>query len=282
MNRSNISNKKTAKVLKSFFTKKQSSNSQFSLRNFAQKLGVSPAFASRILNGNQDLPIDRLDQIAELLEIDSPNLSLIKKNLILDYLKKFNLTPSEYSEFFSTNKTPIEAYKEISIPEKEFNLFDPWYNAALLDYSTCSNFKLDFAWIEKKLNVPRHELEKAWNYLIAKGYINITGSGKFEKSDKNIRLSTTKSILSLRRFHKHMISKALTELNTKIEQPHFQRRLITSATIALDPEKLNDAKKMIMNFIMELSLFCSKSDQCKEVYAFSALFFPLTEDSTEK
>ncbi len=281
MNRSNIS-KKTAKVLKSFFTKKQSSNSQFSLRNFAQKLGVSPAFASRILNGNQDLPIDRLDQIAELLEIDSPNLSLIKRNLILDYLKKFNLTPSEYSEFFSTNKTPIEAYKEITIPEKEFNLFDPWYNAALLDYSTCSNFKLDFAWLEKKLNVPRHELEKAWDYLIDKGYINITGSGKFEKSDKNIRLSSTKSILSLRRFHKHMISKALAELNTKIEQPHFQRRLITSATIALDPEKLNDAKKMIMNFIMELSLFCSKSDQCKEVYAFSALFFPLTKDSTEK
>lgn len=270
-------NKKIHTILKSFFDKKRAKNTYFTLRGFAKKLGVSPSFASRILSGKQDLPIERLNQIAEILEIDSVNITLIKKNLLMDYLKIIQLSPSEYKELFSTTQLPVENYKEITVPEKQFNVFDPWYNAALLDFSTCHNFRLDFKWLEKQLKVPADELQKSWNFLLEQGYIKSTETGHYEKTDKHLRLSSTLSIPTLRRFHKNVINKSLEELNNKVEQRHFERRLITSATVAVSPEKIEEAKKKIMNFMMELSLFCSQDSQCQDVYALGCLFFPLSQ-----
>lgn len=252
--------------------RKQKMSPLYSQRAFANDLGVSPAFVTKILGGLRPIPFKRVKSVVKILDLDaSEHLNLVKyliseslkSNEAKQYLKKINLQDENKLEHYSRKG------------KSDFKLLSKWYNIVILDLISCSNFVNDSRWIGRKIGISEHEASECLKNLEAEKYIELK-DGKFFKIDKDLLLSTGQTHLQIRNFHREMIKKAYNQLSFD-NQEDVERRLITGFTIAAAPEKVELLKSMILDFMGEASRFLSDGN-CTDVYQFNIQLFPHTKD----
>ena len=92
-----------------------------------------------------------------------------------------------------------------------------------------------------------------------------------------MRFPTVKSLPKIRAYHKKMIQKAVHELDKKIDEKSFQKRLISGMCIAANPEKITQAKQILQAALHEVASVLSEGN-CTELYHLNAQLFSLLEE----
>lgn len=261
-------------LLQKFFLAKKRKNPSFSLRAVAKKMEVSASYFSEILSGKKRLPLSRVSQVAKTLGMDSVAQDQLTVLLQRELLK---LAPGESSSKVLPRKA-IQSFDPVP-EEKDFSILEKWYHVALLDLVASPQFQTDPQWISQILGITQTAAENSFKTLVRLKYLK-EERGQWIKTQKKIRLPTTKSHEAVRNFHKQMIEKALEELEFNISEEAFGRRLISGITITADPMKVDQAKQILAEALHEAAEVLMDGD-CTEVYQLNLQVFPLTKSPTK-
>jgi len=176
------------------------------------------------------------------------------------------------NQFLTTNALNTEPRKELSA--EIFQVIADWYHYAILEITFQSDFKADPKWISKKLEISYAEAQLAMNRLLELGFLVKNEDGKIIKSDVKITMTDTQtSNAALQRRNKQVLNKAIEA----IDKYPVQKRSASTMTMAIDPEKIPAAKKMIQKFNRELCEFLESGNR-KQVYELTTNLFPLSNE----
>lgn len=242
-------------ILTSEFTRAKTYNPSFSLRAFARKTGLVPSALSEILAGKRRVTIKMAKRIFDRLSIEPDHAEEILQ-LIKNRNSKLEIN-SEGPDYMRVN---MDHYHVIS----------EWYYFAILSLAETENFRSEPKWIAKRLNINVQDalvalkrLERL-QMLKRDGKKLVTTGCQFETSSDILNLSLRKS---------HFQNLELAKRSLEVDD--LQTRDFSSMTMAIDPGKLPEAKKMIKNFRRR---FCAylESGKKKEVYRICIQLIPLT------
>lgn len=262
METNTIENHSATFWLENLLSEKIKKNPQFSLRAFSRMVEVSPAVLSRILTGKRKLTFNLAVRIADALVLGPYER---------EQLFSFYTDPSANSN----NENEAQVYKR----EKElsidcFNAMKDWYHYGITQLLYIDTFKDDPKWIAKMLSITELEAILALDRLIRLEIIDRDESGKLYRTSTHLSTSTDIASAGIRHFQKQILEKSIASL----ESDDILERDITSITIAINEERIAEAKQEIKKFRMKMSEFLATGEKTR-VYNLGIHLIPLSKSS---
>jgi len=241
-------------------TKRQTRNSAYSLRAFARDLGIGVTSLSDVLADKRNLSKTNLAKVMERLAV-SP---LEQEKLWENY--KENMSRSQDDE----DRALLE--------EDVFRMIADWHYLAVWSLAKVKNNQASPDWIAKRLGLTREQAEDAVERLIRLKLVR-KAHGRLQRTSNS--LSTTVDIPSaaIRKHH----SQNLRLADESLQRDPVERREFGSVTMSVNPEKLAQAKAILLKTRKKISDLLETGEPT-EVYTLSFQLFPLTKlnNSQEK
>jgi uncharacterized protein (TIGR02147 family) len=258
MNWSMNTNAHFLKALQSEFVKKTKKNQLFSIRSFAQQLGVEPSSLSQILSGKRRLTDKMCERLGAKLGFSPLKIRMLMKDVEL-----------KNEKFKSFNVLGEDAFKVIS----------DWHYYAILELTYCDEFQGNIQWIGKVLGLSFAVTLDAVERLKRLNYLEVTSEGKWIDclGDSN-NLGNEFKAPAFTEHQRQVLKKALEAL----DKTSYEKRVQSSMTVAVSKEKVAEAKSRILNFIEELDAFLKSGPTKDEVYTISFSLFPMSNVTNGK
>ena len=260
-----------------FLKRKAEKPYYFTMQNVAKRAGVSPAYLSRIFQGERPPSLRLTQKLVRVLEYSS--LEQLEEEFGISSnpkAAKRNFAESRVQKVIKKPKKNFINYYD----DPSFSLNDQWYYIALLDLTTCSNFQSSPQWIAKRLGISKDEVTLAISELEKAGLLKVE-NGTMKKINNDLVIPTVSSREKIRHYHKVMSLKAIEIMEQNVSSVDFQKRLIKGSTIAANPDRLEIAKNLINKALIEVIETLSEGD-CTELYHFNLQLFPLLNTGDEK
>jgi uncharacterized protein (TIGR02147 family) len=250
---------KTHAALKMYFDRKKKASPGFSMRSLARRLDVSASFLSRVLSGKKAIPPELLKKLAHALDVE-PEL------LVSPTARTSKKAPEVNTAIDDWGMADMRATQVLR----------NWYNVPIVVLATLENFDGRPESIARRLGLSKTTTEIALRELVSLDLLREV-DGLYEKTENKLRITSSKSISVIRKFHDEMLEKSQQALRNAGDENEFQKRLITGITVSANPEKIQEAKGRLAEFLHELAndLIASPGT---EVYHLAAQLFPLTKD----
>lgn len=166
-------------------------------------------------------------------------------------------------------------FKELN--QDSFQLIADWFHFAILELTTVRGFQPNSRWVARKLGLSQIAAQEAIDRLIRLGFVTVRRNGSWKLSEGH---TTTLGIdiqaQALRGLQKQALEmgiRALDEIPSELRDQ-------TTMTIAVDFDRLDDAKKMIRSFRRKLATYLETGPKRDEVYHLSIALYPLTKISS--
>lgn len=253
-------------VLRRELERRCAKNPNYSLRSFAKALGVDAAVISRTLNQVRPLTPVTAKAIAAKLDLSPHETKLFLKSVVVQHAGKTLQDESIEAQIESSRV-------ETELENEKFAVISDWFHYAILELSTTEGFKSNYKYIAKSLKITELDAKLATERMLRLGLLKVV-DGKFAPTFQTLSTKDkTKTAPALRRYQKQILSKAIDSL----ENDDIAVRSMTSMSMAIDPEKLPVARKMIDEFMTQL---CDalESGRKKKVYQLGISLYPLQRD----
>jgi transcriptional regulator with XRE-family HTH domain len=227
------------------YTRARAKNPAYSLRAFANRLGVQVSALSEILNGKREITQKMGDRI----------------------LTGLGLSPFEKKSILSGESIS----KDANLSLDYFKIVSEWYYFAILSLAEIPDFKADHLWISKRLNISKKEAKIALDKLVKLEMLVVNDDGSCEVP--NIQYKTPTDVLNIS-LKNHTLQSLELAMNSILHDP-VDVRDFSTVTMAIDPKKIKEAKNMIMSFRKKLSKKLENGKK-KEVYKLAIQLFPLS------
>jgi uncharacterized protein (TIGR02147 family) len=261
-------------ILGDILVQRSQRNPSYSLRALARDIECSPTFLSLVLSGKRRLSLQRAKQISQSLQLPDHTKNILLRAVATEALSQDTrelLDPFKAASESMNN--PLDTYFDV-VEDRE-TLLKHWYHVAILDLASTKNFKPDTDWIAKRLGISGLEARDAVNRLIRLGLVEVKGA-KWRKTENRIFVKTKNSQKAIREFHQQMAQRAIEVMKASDAQKDFEARSISGITMAIDPSRVEKARKMIAKFQDSLADLMTEGSNCTEVYQLNVQFFPLT------
>ena len=244
-----------------------------SLRSLAYDIGVSPGYLSKIMNGKKTLTASIAHRLCKHLRVDNLQSNEIMNSLQNDLLE---VNFGNVHKIRSQIRPPVQQMSEIVImaPQAEW-LLGQWYRLALLDFVTCSNFKLDIKWLADKFQLNPNIMLDTIKQLKSYGFLKVDDAGNLVKTYKKLRFPAEYSKASIRKYHEVQMKRAIQHMNVGQQQDSYNKRLIVGISVASNPENIEKAKQILHRAMYEAAEVLS-SGSCTDIYHISIQLFPQT------
>ena len=238
----------------------------YSLRSYAQFLGVSPATMSLYFAKKIELSPKIFSIISTKLEL-SPEVLSHYREIVVDNKQKKLLV--NYNN---------EGHSELEMDE--FSFISDWYHYAILEIFSLKNHKDDPEWIAEKLGIADVEkVKSAIERLIKLNLLQRNTDGKMENVDRFTSiLDYNHSSSAMRERQKQILCLS----KEKIDVVAIADRDHSGLTMAIDSKLMPEIKDKIKKFRRSLGNFIGKNSTTRDaVYEIQISFFPLTDTVTE-
>ncbi|MBP9679843.1 MAG: TIGR02147 family protein [Bacteriovorax sp.] len=245
--------------LENLLAEKTKKNPLFSMRAFARIVDVSPAVLSRILSGQRKLTFNLAVRIADALVLGPEE----REVLYSFYLPQ------------QINQTDVRK-KERELGIDCFNAMKEWYHYGITQLLYIKNFKEDYKWIGKMLSISELEAKLGVERLLRLEILDRNEDGKLYRTATHLSTSTDIASAGIRHFQKQILEKTIVSL----ENDNVNERDITSITVAINEDRLKEAKAEIKKFRMRMSEFMGEGEKTR-VYNLGIHLIPLSQSSKE-
>lgn len=246
------------------YLRKRARNRNYSVRSFARFLEVNPSAVSEILNGKRRVSTAVASRI----------------------LKKLNLTLQEKQDFLIEAQRRKPTFFERSLGEDsfyrilkadQFRVVSDWYHYAILSLAEIRGFRGESRWLAHRLGIGSEQAEAALLRLERMGMLVRDSLGRLKPSGNYFMSPDEVPDCAIREAHREGLDLARNSL----EQDSLSERDFISMTLAIDPKKLDGAKKLIRKFRDGMSRYLTQGDK-QSVYRFCVQLFPLVKPSKEE
>jgi uncharacterized protein (TIGR02147 family) len=252
------------KILKEELAKRCEKNHRYSVRAFAKALAIDVGALSRILGGKQIPSFRVTQQVLSQLDLapeqEQDFLASIAETQRRRGLQRLSPLFKNLGARMVQSDLSIDLYRVIA----------DWYHVAILELTFTKDFNSDPKWIADNLGISQCEAKLAIDRLLNLELLRIE-NGKLVKSNEQLT-TTDKTVTTpaLKKNQKQFLKKATESL----ENDPIEERNMTSMTMAIDPEKLPEAKQMIRAFNKTLCEFL-ESGKRSRVYNLGIALYPI-------
>lgn len=251
------------KTLRERLDQLKNKNSSFSLRAFARLLEVSPASLSEFLNGKRVLSPKMVMKLADKLCLDPEEFSVLNDKLNRD---KKGVSHEHRSD-----------RKIIQLQNDQYYLISDWIYYGIKNLAKTKDFQSDSKWIAKRLKSTHKKVSDALERLLRLGILKYNNEGKLVHCEIDLKTSDDIPNTSIKKRHAENLEAAKESLYVD----DVMVRDFSCATLAIDPKRLPQAKKMIREFQDQLFDFL-EGDEPTEVYEVCMQLFPRTNIKKEQ
>jgi len=238
-------------TIKNEFLKRKKKNPNYSLRSFAKFLKVEHSSLAQIISDKRPLSDKMCQRIGHALGYSSIKMRTLMK------------TDLESKSFYRYKKLEDDTFKVIA----------DWYYYAILELTYCDNFKPSVRWISKVLGLPIAKISEAVEILKLLKFLEVTPDGQW--IDRMGDAHTMGNEIQAPSFDEHQ-KQVLEQAIEAMKKNQHGLRLQSSMTLAVAKEKIPEAKKMMLNFLYELSDYLKSSPSKDEVYNIVFSLYPLS------
>lgn len=226
-------------------------NRRYSARAFARSLGIDSSLLSKILRGERAVSRKLFAQLSERLE----------------------LNPADFLEL----PEPKEDTRFVQMNADRFHLIADWYHYAIYEMATLKGFRSDIDWVARALDISKSEASAALARLERLGMLGRNARGKLIRQQPK-GMSTTgdpQSAPAFRKLQRQILEGAVRAM----EEISIERRDQSSMTMAVDSQRLPEAKALIRQFRRKLCKLLENAERADEVYQLSVALYPVTHFS---
>lgn len=246
-------------TLKEELVNRQKKNPAYSLRSYAEFLGIHPGTLSSVFNGKRTLPVATAEKIATKL-----NLSPKEKHFFLKSLA----TEKARFKFLSEDEKENQVY----LDETHFQIIAEWEHYGVITLLECQGFQSDAKWIADRLGISTGRVELAIDRLLKANLIVTDENGQYKKTFS--KLKTTEDVLSPALQKAHLEELELAK--EKMAKTRLDKRDYSSVTLATNMANMEKAKAAIYEFRQKMRSILEEGEKT-EVYELCIQLFPLTQ-----
>lgn len=222
-------------------SERRAHNPRYSMRAFAQNLGISPSGLCQILSGKRPLARRTADTIADRL----------------------GLAPDARAALLGAP----QPYQKISVDD--FNVIAEWYHYGILALAHLDDHQTDTAWVAARLGIGVREARAGISRLKRLGLL-AEDSGRFRQTTRPLSTPLGISSAAVRSFHRQILSKAIASL----ELDPAEDRDMGAVTMTIGRDKLPQARELIKTFRREMRALMEHGPK-ESIYVLSTQLFPL-------
>lgn len=232
--------------------KRRARNPKYSMRAFARDLGLSAGRLSDILTGRRIPGKELTKRISESLKFTDAEFQYFS-----DLIERHRVIHSEKAGAHQ-------------LRDDEFAIVADWEHFAILNLMGTAVFRSEIPWIAERFGISELRVQSALERLKRLGLVAVEGNQLIAVHSK---VTTTHGVPSqaIRTHHQQMLEKGAQSLLQ--DDPEF--RDITSIALAVDPSKLDEARKVIRDFRRKIASVLHEGER-SEVYALNVQLVPLT------
>ncbi len=249
-------------VLSERFNQLRSKNPRYSLRAFARDLDQNAAALSQILRGKRRVSQKFANSLADRLALDPVRLQRLAKAFAAEKRARGSAADPDNGSL-SYGRRLIDEYDVIADPD--------YY--AVLSLAETSDFSESPTWIGSRLGISVPKARQCLQTLEALALMKRNEHGSLVHA--GITISSPDEIVrpAVHARHEANFEAARTALmSTPLPQRDF-----TCMTMAVDPELLPEAKRMVREFLNKLSTFLESGER-REVFEVCIQLFPKTRN----
>lgn len=243
------------------------SREKFSVRQFAEQAGFkSYGYLTMVLNKSRNLSKKSAKKIAEGLRLTA------KAAAFFEALVGFNQAEDLLTkDFFYNQLLEFKKFRAIRQADaSQYELFSHWYHVAVLEAMGTSLRTKSTQRIAEALRIEAEEVENSIQLLLRLGFIAKDTVG-WKKVDTSVKTEAQIQSLSVRKFHREMVSKALRA----IDDIDRTERELSALTISLSRENFERLRKKIFEFQNEINSAYSDDQSPERIYQLNFQVFPL-------
>lgn len=230
-------------------------NKRYSLRSFADFLGISSGMLSDILSGNRKFSIRLAHQACDALGYDETKrrdfISLVKTGHI--------------SSALSSDDT------HHSLSDEQHALIDNDLSYPLLNLLDTDNFVYDLDWIARRLRTSPECVQETIDQLESLGVLSVS-ENKIVAAREHLWSTTEIPSAKIRDAHKRQLQKA----SDALDETAIDLREFSSVSMAIDSRKIPQAKKLIDDFLKSMMSVLGEGPK-DEVYRLGVQFYNLSD-----
>ncbi|MFZ3231239.1 MAG: DUF4423 domain-containing protein [Pseudobdellovibrio sp.] len=244
-------------ILKKDLQKKKSRNGSYSLRCYSRDLGLDPSNLSKIMNYQIAIGTSLRNKIGQKLGFE--------KNEIQRWL-----VPA------SQKSTSDENYSNHSL--EVFQVISEWQHYAILEYFKLNNSSSKPAAIASHLGLSLTDVNSSLRRLLEVGLLKPTEDGYIptdEASSSILNIDTSKA-------HREQQVQILEGAIEALKNIPIEFRSQSSITMAINTNRLPEAKELIKNFRRDMGRLLSSTEPLDSIYQLSISMYPLTKITKTK
>jgi len=239
------------------FTDRCKRNPRYSLRAFAQLLQMDASSVSQIFSGKRKASTRVITAVCNTLGATSfQQDSFIKRS----------------KAKFKSGQLPPDSRSYELLSEDSFKVISDWYHFAILELLNVDGFQGKASWCARALSITTVEAQVALERLERLSLIRKEGKGwiRTGKLVTNFTPGMTSAA------HKHLQRQILQMALDAIDNVNPEEKDITCMTMAIDVEKIPEARKVIAKFRRDLSAFLEDGVQSR-VYQLAVQLYPVSK-----
>lgn len=235
----------------------QRSNPAYSLRAFAQKTGISSGALSQILNGKRRVSAKIVQRLVSSLTLD----------------------PQERAELlgdFHRPKIIPKTSDYLKLSADQFKVIGDWHHLAIMSLMNTRGFMAEPEAIARRLGIASRTASDAIERLLRLGLLERNKKGALKRGAAQFRTEDDVASVSIRKSH----STSLQLAQRALDSAPVTERDFTSITMAINPDKIPDAKALIRKFQDDLAALLETGPRT-EVYQMAMQLFSLSKKESK-
>lgn len=244
--------------LKECFLELNRRNPKFSLRAFAQKLGITPSGLSQIFSGKKRVSYERAHEFASRLHLSDADSEYFLLLVQADSTKK----PALKSQLLERigDRFP-ERLPQHNLSLDQFKLISEWYGIALLEIVSTFGRRWDAGRIADYLGIHKTEAESMLARLERLELIEVTPKG-YRRVAERLHVSSNVPSDTIRAFYKNTLPKVQESIETQTPD----EKIIGAEIFAFDPGQMDKAREITREYFQKMIQLASQGKNRTEVY----------------
>ena len=245
--------------LQAEFSQRSRRNPRYSVRAFARLLQMDPSSVSQLLSGKRRASTKVIaaacDRLSARPEIRDAQMRAAR-------VRRLAAEPAELP-----TRIAADAFAAIA----------DWHHYAILELTFVDGFDPDPKWIARELRIGVAEARAAVDRLLRLGLLRREGGrlGKSARFTTNYEEGFTAP--ALKELQRQILAQALAAIDGAAPED----KDITSMTMAIDPDRLPEARRRIRAFRRELCAYLEQGKPTR-VFTLGLQLFPVSEDHSNR
>lgn len=245
--------------IKEEFSLKQRANEHYSLRAYARDLKVHPSTLSQVMKGNRPLPLKDSLNVVNGLKLGPKDRTLFMESL---YRKKTTLDKI-------TLNSNVDRF---ILDESYYKAIAEWEHYAVLELYELPDFEASLDYVARKLSITLNRADVVINNLVMCGLLVKNDLGQLDRAHSSVRTTEDVKSQALKESHKETLTMGIN----KLEEIEVEFRDFSATTVAIDLNKLTEAKTIIREFRQKMEALLRDGNKT-DLYQLAIQFYPLTD-----